>query len=347
MFEISVQCSEQNELSDCPSELLEAAGYTALGSWLGFVRKIYQYKNYILEARVNGVVKGVLTLTEVRHPIFGNYLTTAPFASYGGFAYETEQIRDALLNQASNLRQSLGADYAVVRFDKGNEQPPVGWKQHAVYSTYKINLAAGTEMLLSDFNSNHRNHIRKSHKKGFSIRFGHLELLDDTYNGIARSMHELGSPYHHKKYLREMARSLGDMIEFTVVNDSSDKLVGSGVFIKQGQIVTNLHANILRKYRAYYAGEFLYWSVIDRYGKAGSKTLDLGRSLIGSGNEHFKIKWKPKVQLLSYWYNLADDKDLPVLNQKNPKFRFAIWTWKRLPEFVVRMLGPSLIRGLA
>jgi hypothetical protein len=38
---------------------------------------------------------------------------------------------------------------------------------------------------------------------------------------------------------------------------------------------------------------------------------------------------------------------LPELNQKNPKFQFAIQVWKRLPAFAVRLLGPSLIKGLA
>jgi hypothetical protein len=73
----------------------------------------------------------------------------------------------------------------------------------------------------------------------------------------------------------------------------------------------------------------------------------MGRSLIGSGNETFKMKWKPRKQTLCYWYSLKKGAELPGLNQKNPKFRFAIWTWKRLPAFVVRALGPSLIKGLA
>ena len=75
--------------------------------------------------------------------------------------------------------------------------------------------------------------------------------------------------------------------------------------------------------------------------------LDLGRSLIGSGNEVFKTKWKPRKQLLAYWYALLKSHELPDLNQKNPKFQVAIWLWKRLPAFVVRPLGPFLIKGVA
>jgi FemAB-related protein (PEP-CTERM system-associated) len=344
--ELHIRRLSDDEVQAWPQELLTNAGFTALDSWPGFIRDVYDYNFYRFEAREGDEVRGILTLSEVHHPIFGNYLTTAPFASYGGFAYKTEQARDGLLEAAKDLRVSLNLEYAVVRFEKGTETPPDDWQQHAIYSTYLVDLEPDVETIVAGFSSNHRNHVRKSQKKDLSIRFGHLELLEDAYIGLARSMHELGSPYHSKEYLQTMGTSLGVALNFGVVYASSGDIVGSGVFIIQGQMVTNLHANILRKYRSIYAGEYLYWAVIEQYREAGLKTFDLGRSLNGSGNEDFKMKWNPRKQTLAYWYNL-DGKELPTLNQKNPKFRLAIWTWKRLPSFVVDFLGPSLIRGLA
>lgn len=144
-----------------------------------------------------------------------------------------------------------------------------------------------------------------------------------------------------------MAESLGDTLEFAVMYDARGELVGAGVFIFQGDWVTNLHANILHRFRSDYAGEFLYWSAIERFCRKGFKVFDLGRSLLGSGNETFKMKWKPRKQLLAYWYALLPGHTLPELNQKNPKFQVAIWLWKRLPTLVVRPLGPFLIKGLA
>ena len=38
-----------------------------------------------------------------------------------------------------------------------------------------------------------------------------------TYQALARSMHELGSPYHKKGYLRTMAEALGDRLEIHVI----------------------------------------------------------------------------------------------------------------------------------
>lgn len=347
MTDLTIQRLSADEAPAWPAELLPRAGYTGMPAWHDFIRKVYGYPTYSLRALQRGRAAGLLTLTHIRHPIFGSYLTTAPYASAGGFAWTSEEARDALLAEADALRRELKADYVVVRFDDAAARPPDGWRPHPIYAAFLIDLAPDPEALLAGYGSNHRNHVRKSLRRGFSIRFGRLELLDDVYEAIGRSMHELGSPYHSKGYLRVMAECLGKTLEFAVVYDGDGKAVGGGTFIIHGDWVNNLHANILRRCRADYAGEFLYWSAIERYGRAGFKVFDLGRSLIGSGNEAFKMKWNPRRVPLAYWYALPADKPIPALNQKSPKFRLAIALWKRMPYTLVKALGPSLICGLA
>ena len=339
-----------DEPANWPLALTQPATFTVLDSWSNLVQRIYQYPVYRFETEVESGVTGILALTHVKHPVFGNYLTTAPFGSYGGFAFSDPEARDLLLAEAQRLAAELAVDYVNIRWLAGASQPelpPSGWIQHPVYATYQLDLAPDPESLMPGFSSDHRNHVRKAQKKGFSVKFGHLDLLDDTYETLARSMHELGSPYHAKAYLRNMAELLGENLEFAVLYDQRGKLAGACVFILHGKVATNLHANLLRNFRSDYAGEFLYWKVIERYCQKGYQVFDIGRSLLGSGNETFKMKWKPRKEMLSYWYALKPGQELPALNQKNPKFAFAIATWKRLPAFIVRPLGPFLIRGLA
>jgi len=321
--------------------------FAGLDSWLNLVHEMYGYKTYRWVVMEDSHPLGALGLVEVNHPIFGHYLATAPFGSYGGIAFETTEARDLLLDEAHRLAEDIKAEYVSIRFDEGASTPPDNWLQSPNYFTYLINLPADPETLLKTFSSDHRNHVRKSLKKGHSIRFGHLDLLDDAYEALAKSMHELGSPYHSKKYLRKMAELLGNTLEFAVIYNAQGKISGGGVFIYQGDTVFNLHANILRHARSTYAGEFLYWSVIEHAIQKGLKTFDLGRSLVGSGNEVFKVKWSPHKQLLAYWYWLSPGHQLPALNQKNPKFQLVIAIWKLMPAFVVRIFGPFLIRGLA
>ena len=329
-----------------PDALSSSATFTALDSWTGLVREVYGYETHRFEAVQDNEAMGILALTHVRHPVFGNYLATSPFGSFGGFAFSSLEARDLLLNEAKSLADNLRVSHVNVRFEAVEAGPAAGWVSHPVYSTYRVELLRDPEEMLSAFSSDHRNHIRKSWKKGFVVKFGRLDLLDDAYSCLARSMHELGSPYHAKVYLRRMAERLGDALELVTLYDARGEPAGAGAFISQGKTVTNLHANILQKFRPDYAGEFLYWSVLERYSKKGLHMLDLGRSLNGSGNETFKMKWKPRKVPLGYWYYLPKGGRIPELNQKSPKFQFAIWVWKRLPAFVVRMVGPHLIRGI-
>ena len=321
--------------------------YSGLDSWMNFVNEIYSHKIHRFVATENNKIFCALSLIEIKHPIFGHYLVTAPFGSYGGFAFENESAKNKLLESAKQLAAEIEAEYISIRFDESASSPPSNWIQHPEYLTYLIDLPADPEELLKRFSSDHRNHIRKSLKKGFKICFGHLDLLNDAYEAIAKSMHELGSPYHSKTYLKKMAEHLGNALEFAVMYDSRGKIAGGGVFIYQSDTIFNLHANVLRFARSNYAGEFLYWSALEHAINKGLSTFDLGRSLSGSGNDIFKSKWSPRKKQLSYWYWLAKGNEVPSLNQKSPKFQFAIAVWKRLPSFIVRLVGSYLIRGLA
>jgi len=320
--------------------------YIGLDSWMDFIHDVYRHPVHRFAVLEDGRALGALSLLEVKHPVFGHYLATAPFGNYGGFAYENHAARDLLLNEARHLAEEIKAEYISLRFEDTASSPAEGWTEQPLYSTYLIDLSAAPDDLLKRFSSDHRNHIRKSLKKGHSIRFGHLDVLDDAYEALALSMHELGSPYHSKTYLRKMAGSLGDTLEFAVTYDAKGNLNGAGVFIYQDKTIFNLHANVLRFARSTYAGEFLYWSVIEHAMQKGCTTFDLGRSLNGSGNDTFKSKWAPERKPLAYWFWLAPGHELPSLNQKNPKFQFAIAAWKRLPKFIVRSLGPYIISGL-
>ena len=343
-----VRLLSDNETVSLPESLLSSVGFVGLDPWMFFTKKVYGFPLYRIVSKSNDEIDGWLALVHVKHAIFGNYLATSPFGSYGGFGFFSLTVRNELLDSVRVLAKDLGVNHVNVRFDAGDkaESQPDEWVSSPEYSTYLVDLSSGLDNLLRSFGSDHRNHVRKSMKKGFEIHFGHLELLDDVYEGLARSMHEIGSPYHKRMYLQTMAEMLGEKIEFAVMYSSRGEIAGTGVFIFHGGIATNLHANILREFRSDYAGEFLYWSMIERYCLMGFNVLDLGRSLNGSGNEMFKMKWKPLKRPLAYWYHLPAGGHLPELNQKNDKFQIANRIWKILPSFVVRAVGPGLIRGI-
>ncbi|HCR70068.1 MAG TPA: hypothetical protein DIW23_01370, partial [Anaerolineae bacterium] len=136
--------------------------YVGLDSWMNFVHEMYNHKIHRFVAEENNQIVGALSLVEIKHPVFGHYLATAPFGSYGGFAFENESARDKLLESAKQLASEIEAEYISVRFDQTDSSPLSNWIQHPTYQTYLIDLNPNPDDLLKKFSSDHRNHIRKS-----------------------------------------------------------------------------------------------------------------------------------------------------------------------------------------
>lgn len=180
------------------------------------------------------------------------------------------------------------------------------------------------------------------------MKFDSFDLLDDFWDIITRSMKELGSPYHSKNYIIKLLEIWGDDAKIGIAYTNEGNPFGCCLLMFHKDTAVLLHANILSEFKvsSMCAGEFLYWSVISECCKRGFSQLDLGRSLIGSGNERFKMKWKPIVYPLHYWYYLNKDISIPNLNQSNPRYKIPRLIWEKLPLYIHKKIGPHLISGI-
>src|SRR5512134_1464862 len=85
--------------------------YIGLDSWMNFIHDMYGYHVHRFIALDGDRPLGALSLLEVKHPVFGHYLATAPFGSYGGFAYENNEARNLLVEEAGRLAKEVNAEY--------------------------------------------------------------------------------------------------------------------------------------------------------------------------------------------------------------------------------------------
>ena len=97
--EVSLHASilRENESIALPDMLARSAGFVGLDAWLKFIHRMYKFPVYRITSQTKNEINGWLALVRVRHPLFGDYLTTSPFGSYGGFAYSSIAARDVLL----------------------------------------------------------------------------------------------------------------------------------------------------------------------------------------------------------------------------------------------------------
>ena len=315
--------------------------------WQNVIKDIYGLDNYWYIAEEHGNVRGIMGLTLSNHPIFGKYLATAPFANQGGFYTESYEAFLSLLKKAKELQHKVNARYTVIRQLQQEITPPNDWEEDKIYATFHLPLRSDPQdLLLEHLRAKDRSQIKKSLRNNLSVEFGNIELLDHFWYVISRAMRELGSPYHSKNYLELLLRTFGPLSEIVIIYDQKMNPCGAALLMYHKKSVVLLHANILKNYRSEGAGDFLYWSVIDKCCRRNFKILDMGRSLIGSGNEKYKLKFRPDRKVLSYLYNLSQIDQIPKLNQANPKFNAAIKTWSHLPLWMTRFIGPKLISGI-
>jgi serine/alanine adding enzyme len=73
----------------------------------------------------------------------------------------------------------------------------------------------------------------------------------------------------------------------------------------------------------------------------------MGRSTPGTGPHLFKQQWGAIEQRLFYQYYYSGSASTAVnLSNARGKYGLAIATWKKLPLFITRFLGPYVVRHL-
>jgi len=226
-------------------------------------------------------------------------------------------------------------------------QLPDAWHQDNSYATYHLPLNSDPDFFLKNhLRAKGREKLYKSMKYGFKVKFAHLELLEDFWYVISHSMKELGSPYHSRWYLKTLLEIFGPSLGLSVLYSNHNEPACCRMFAHHRNKIFSIHGNILKAYRSMAAGDFFFWSFIKECYKREIEFIDMGRSLVGSGNEAWKMKWRPIRYPLSYYYALSPGIQLPDISPNNPRFQLAIKLWQRMPFWLVKLVGPRLISGI-
>lgn len=316
---------------------------TDLSGWRHVVEDSYGVGSYFLAVESNGQFAGALGLYEIRHPLFGHYLSTAVFSTDGGFYYESVEARDLLIEEARRLAEELNVDYLLIR---SRDSVPGGFTPDLRYRTAILDLTSGAENIWrSILPGKTRNQVRRGQKEGFSVRSGHGEM-PEFFDVFHKHMRVLGSPAHSKVFYQNVLKYLGEYASFIVVRDGEELAAGALLFEVNGTAM-NYHTVSLRDFNRRCPNYFLYWHMIKEASERGNHHFDMGRSEAESSNLKFKKNWGAAVVDLSYNYLLQNLSDIPYTNPHNPKYRLPIAIWRKMPLVLTRSLGPWLIRGIA
>ncbi len=311
--------------------------------WGAIMARAYGNRPYYLTAAMDGRIVGTLALVLQKSMLFGTHLCSMPYFDAAGILADSPDVCDALIGRAESLLETSRAAWVELR-----QVAPVGQSlpTRTDKVTLLLDLPADPDALWTGLKAKVRNQIRKARSAELTALKGGGELLDDFYAVYSRTMRDLGSPSHSKRFFAEILDCFGDAVRAFVVHADNCPVAASLTLTDARASRVPWAGSDWRK-RELNANMLLYWQMLEDACERHAGTFDFGRSTRDAGTYRFKKQWGAREVQLHWHYLLSPGHDMPGLRPDSPKYRFMVACWKKLPLWLARALGPRIISTLS
>ena len=311
--------------------------------WGEVMLRAYGNKPFYLTATRGGQVVGTLMLVRQKSLLFGSHLCSVPYFDAAGILAGGRDAETALIAAAARARDDSRVEWAEIRqLSPLDESLPTRTDKVTMW----LDIPDGAEAMWSQLKTKVRTKVRKVRKGDLTVEQGGVELLDDYFDAYSRTMRDLGSPSHSRRFFSLILDAFGDAVKLFVVRSGSRTLAASLALIDGWGFHVPWSGSDVR-YRRLGGNRLLYWSMLAFAADAGCARFDFGRSTPDSGTYGFKKEWGAEPVGLTWHYLLPQGRDMPSLRPDSPKYRFMVACWKKLPLGLARVLGPRLISKLS
>jgi FemAB-related protein (PEP-CTERM system-associated) len=270
-------------------------------------------------------------------------LFSLPFAMYGGPLAYSSAVKNALIKKAIEFTQKKGFSYLELRNFQDIKDERL--RTHSNYCSMILELDKDTETLWNNaLEAKTRNQVRKAQKSGLYHKISR-QKIGDFYTVYSENMRDLGTPVHSKKWFLDLTEELGEKLDVIMVYHEGRPIAGVLLLIDKSTVIVQYGAS-LKEYQKLCPNNLAYWEAIKYSCGRGHKTFDFGRSIYDSGTYKFKQQWGAKPHPVYYQYFLNKAKALPRIDPHDPKYRYMVGLWQRLPLPLSRFLGGAIRRNI-
>lgn len=310
-----------------------------LSPWMEAVEKSFGHKSSSFLLTDRNKICGVLPLTQIKSLLFGNILSSIPFAAYGGIVADNEKYFQLLLDHAKKQTRDLNADYLDLKFQFAKE---TDLPETDLHVTFIKELFQEHEENMKAIPRKQRAMVRKGIKSGLNAHYSR-DYLDDFYRLYAQNVQRMGTPVYGKKWFASLLDCFGDKANLMVIEHQGEIISGVLSLFHQETILP-YYAASNAKYWHLAPNDFQYWELMRHAVDRGCRFFDFGRSKKDTGHYRYKCHWGFEPQPLHYQYYLHNLDQLPELNPLNPKYKLKIAAWKKLPAWLAQRLGPHIVK---
>ncbi len=310
-------------------------------AWGRILHETFNLDSVLIIHRSDGRIDGGVPVVIFDQMLTGKAMISMPYMNYGGLLGRTEATRNDLVGACREILASSRANYMEFRH-VGRGIGPLAHRTRENRVTFRMDVDRPADEILAGLRRQTRTRIRKVERSGMTSYYGQ-DRLDHFYALFSIAMHEHGTPVMPRRFFEGVLKHLSDHANFMIAY-VNDRPVGGKLVLTFKDRVTMVWGCYPHRYRDYLANYFLTWELIKKLADSPIHWLDFGRSPRTGGGFTYKSNWQPEFIPLYTDYLLSEDYEIPLLKPENPKFRLAIKTWKRLPVWVTRRVGPRLAK---
>jgi serine/alanine adding enzyme len=307
-------------------------------------QRVFGLSTTFLAARnERGELIGALPLIEQSSLLFGRFLSSVPFFTYGGILANEPGVAVALAERAITCGRERRADHVELRHTA--PVSGVSLVERLDKVSMMLPLPKSVEELNKRLGSKLRSQVRRADREGIEVVWGAEELVRDFYRVFSPTMHTLGTPVYPLRFFESALQALADVASVLVVRVRG-QVQASAIVVRHGPTLEVPWASATPVAKALSVNMGMYWEMLRFAIASGAEAFDFGRSTLDSGTYRFKAQWGAQPLQLHWQYWLPAGAPVPKLNQSNPKYARAAVLWRRMPLWCANILGPYIVRNL-
>jgi len=310
--------------------------------WKDIIESTFHWRSFYLMAEDKQKIAGIFPLFVQNSWLLGKWVSSMPLLQGGGIIAESVEAAELLLREAFSLTDRIGAKYLELRHTSVYFS---GLTQRTDKVRAVLHISTDSPRMLRNLNPKVRASIRKAEKSDFTIVFGGMELLDDFYSVFCQNMRDLGSPVYDRRFFQSILTAFPHEVFIAIVRLRNTP-IACCFLLGFRQTIESAWAASVRKYLPLKPNVFLHWNTFSFAAQRGYTVFDFGRSTKGSGVHQYKMQWGSQEIPLDWTYWSPGNLQVSALDRHNPKLRFAVSAWRRLPLPIANRIGPVLVRHL-
>jgi FemAB-related protein (PEP-CTERM system-associated) len=340
---VEASCAEPTDWDGYVARHSLATAYHSAAA-VGIGARAFGLRTTFLVARdASQQILGVLPLVEQSSLLFGRFLVSLPFVTYGGILADDAEVAVALVARAIDEARNRRAHHLELRHTVPVEAG--GLVERLDKVSMVLPLPDSDQVLAQQLGSKLRSQIRRSEREQLELVWGGSELLDEFYAVFAPAMHVLGTPVYARRFFTVVYEALEKVAAVLCIR-MRGSVHAAAILVRHGRRVEVPWAVASEDAKRRSVNMRMYWELLRHSIALGAEAFDFGRSTVDSGTYRFKAQWGAQPKQLHWHYWSPSGAPAPKLNQSNPKYATAAALWRRMPLWCANLIGPHLARKL-